>query len=372
MAVSAIQLRDLKKEPAVQIKGFEHIEMYVGNVRQAAHYYRTAFGFQPVAYAGLETGVRDRTSIVLQQRDVLLVLTAGLVPDGPIARHVAMHGDDIIDIAFAVDNAAAAFEAALKRGAHPVVEPEEIEDDRGRFTKATIRGRGDMVHSFIEREGFEGGLFPNFQPIANGFPATPSGLTVIDHVAICTEAGTLDETVDFYIENLGFRHSYTEDILTEYSSMNSKVVENSTGTIKFPIVEPGSGKRKSQIEEYLTYHQGPGAQHVAFATEDMLQTVRELRRNGIEFLPIPAAYYQALKERIGEIDESLEELRQVEILVDRDEWGYLMQIFTRPLMHRPTVFVEIIQRKLARSFGGGNIRALFEAIEREQLLRGNL
>jgi 4-hydroxyphenylpyruvate dioxygenase len=373
MVTTTDELAGMQKQNPVPLKGFDYIELYVGNARQAAHYYRTAFGFSPIAYAGLETGIRDRTSFVLQQNDIRLVLTAPLTPDGPIAEHVKLHGDDVRDIAFTVDNAEESFALAVEHGATPILEPTVYTDQNGSMVKATIGAFGDTVHSFIQRDGFYGGtFFPEFHVIQNPPPAVSTGLVGIDHVAIGVEAAQLDELVNFYNAVLGFHHSYTEGILTEYSSMNSKVVENKTGNIKFPIVEPAPGKRRSQIEEYLSFHRGPGAQHVALSSDNILETVRALRANGNEFLQTPDTYYSMLKDRIGELEEDVEELRELSILVDRDEWGYLMQIFTKPLLNRPTTFMEIIQRKRARGFGGGNIKALFEAIERDQLKRGNL
>lgn len=354
------------------LQGFDYIELYVGNARQASHFYRTALGFTPIAHSGLETGLRDRASIVVQQNDVMLMLTSPLTPDSPVAEHVKLHGDDVKDIAFTVTDAAAAFESAVARGAKPILEPTTFQDDRGSIKKATIGAFGDTVHSFIERNGKGSGFFPMFQPIENPAPAVHAGLTSIDHVALSVAPSQLNELVDFYNHTLNFHHSFTEDIVTDYSSMNSKVVENGSGRIKFPIVEPAPGKRKSQIEEYLTFHHGPGAQHIALTSDNITSTVRALRANGNEFLPTPKTYYDTLPQRVGEIEENIDELRELSILVDRDEWGYLMQIFTKPLLNRPTVFLEIIQRKRAKGFGSGNIKALFQAIEREQAARGNL
>jgi 4-hydroxyphenylpyruvate dioxygenase len=369
---NAEELSRVQNQEALALKGFDYIEYYVGNARQAAHFWRTAYGFTPIAYSGLEIGIRDRTSIVMQQNDIRLVLTSALDSDSPIAEHVRLHGDDVKDIAFTVDDAEDAYEAALRRGAQPLMPPTLYEDDKGSMTKATIGAFGDTVHSFIERKGAGVAHFPNFRTVENPPPCVSTGLTEIDHVAISIAPSTLEKMVEFYQEVLGFHHSHTEDILTEYSSMNSKVVENSTGQIKFPLVEPAAGQRKSQIEEYLEFHGGPGAQHVAFTSDNIVASVQRLRANGNDFLRAPDTYYNALKSRIGEIEEDVTALHQLNILADRDPWGYLMQIFTRPILDRPTIFMEIIQRKDARGFGGGNIRALFEAIEREQALRGNL
>lgn len=373
MATALEDLVTLRKPESVLLRGFDYIEFYVGNAFQAAHFYRNLYGFKPIAFAGLETGVRDRVSIVLEQNDIRLVLTTALTPDHPITRHVSLHGDDVRDIAFTVSDAEGAYNAAIRNGAHSILAPTEFTDRTGYIVKATVAALGDTVHSFIQRGGSSvEAFFPNYQIIENPPPSVPTGLMTIDHIAISVEAHTLNRMVDFYDEVLSFHQSFSEDIFTEYSSMNSKVVENSTGTIKFPMVEPARGRRMSQIEEYLTFHYGPGAQHVAFSSEDIISSVRALRANGNEFLRTPNTYYTVLKERIGEIDEDMEALRELNILVDRDEWGYLMQIFTKPVMTRPTIFTEVIQRKNARGFGAGNIKALFEAIERDQAKRGNL
>lgn len=373
MATATEELINLQLSNSVTLRGFDYLEFYVGNAFQAAHFYRNLYGFKPISFCGLETGVRDRVSIVLEQNDIRLVLTTALSPDHPITRHVSLHGDDLRDIAFTVNDAEGAYIAAIKNGAHSLLPPTRFEDPSGVMVKATVATLGDTVHSFIERDGrFAGAFLPNFQVIENPPTAIPTGLMTIDHIAISVEAHTLSRMVDFYQEVLSFHHSFSEDILTEYSSMNSKVVENGNGTIKFPMVEPAPGRRKSQIEEYLTFHYGPGAQHVAFSSDDIISSVRALRANGNEFLRTPDTYYSVLLERIGDLDENLEDLRQLNILADSDTWGYLMQIFTKPVMTRPTIFTEVIQRKKARGFGAGNIKALFEAIERDQAKRGNL
>jgi len=372
MVTSAEELTFLETESFELLKGFDYIELYVGNARQAAHFYRTAFGFEPIAYSGLETGVRDRTSIVVQQNDIALMLTAPLTPDSPVAEHVKLHGDDIKDIALTVADAELTFEIAIENGATPIMPPTVIESDQGRIKKATIGAFGDTVHSFIERNGHGRSVFPGFQTIRTQARTMPTGLMKIDHIALSVRPDQLDDLVDFYSRVLDFHQSFTEDVVTNYSSMNSKVVEDRSGKIKFPIVEPGAGKHRSQIEEYLAFHQGPGAQHIAVATDDIIDTIRALRANGNEFLETPGTYYDMLVDRVGEIEEDIDELRDLNILVDRDDWGYLMQIFTKPLLNRPTVFMEIIQRKRAKGFGSGNIKALFQAIEREQAIRGNL
>jgi 4-hydroxyphenylpyruvate dioxygenase len=362
----------LKRDSLVSFNGFDYIELYVGNAYQAAHFYRTAFGFLPVAFAGLETGESDRVSYIMEQGQVRLILTAATSPESPVAEHVRLHGDSIKDIAFIVDDLANAFTIAVKHGATPVMEPSIFEDQDGRVIKATIATCGHTVHSFIQRDGSRRTLFPQYRPITKSLPALSSGLKEIDHIAISVEKGTLDQWIDFYKSVLDFHQSHQEDIFTEYSAMNSKVVQNDNGTIKFPIMEPALGRRKSQIEEYLEFNNGPGAQHVAFLSSNIVETVCLLRKNSIEFLRTPDTYYQELESRIGEIDEDIDSLRELNILADRDQWGYLFQIFSKPLQSRPTLFIEIIQRVGARGFGGGNIRALFEAVEREQAMRGNL
>lgn len=375
MAVTERDLTRAQEGDFLQLQGIDYVEFYVGNARQAAQYYRTAFGFTPVAYAGLETGVRDRTSFVLEQRHVRLVLTGALAPDTDVAEHVRLHGDGVKDIAFTVADAARAWEETTNRGARSVLEPTVIEGQKGRIIKASIAAYGDTVHSFIQRDQYTGTFFPRFHAIKNPAPSTPTGLAAIDHIVGNVELGKMDEWVDFYNQVLGFRQLQQfsdDDISTEYSALMSKVVQNGSGRIKFPINEPAEGKRKSQIDEYLQYYGGPGAQHLALITDDIISTVRKLRDNGVDFLRTPDTYYGALADRVGTIDEDMDALRELGILVDRDDEGYLLQIFTKPLQDRPTVFFEIIQRKGARGFGAGNFKALFEAIEREQELRGNL
>lgn len=355
------------------LRGYDHLELYVGNARQASHFYRTAFGFRQVAYSGLETGARDRVSYVLEQQDIRLVLTSALSQDGPVAEHVRRHGDGVKDIALSVDDAERAFHAAVSRGARPVAEPTLSEDDHGEVVRATIATFGDTVHSFVERRDYAGTFLPGY---SDGGKAPPppftARLTKIDHLAVSINAGQLDDWVGFYEEVLGFQQSHREDVTTEYSAMNSKVVESDNGSVKLPLVEPARGRRKSQVEEYIDYYGGPGVQHVALLTDDIVAAVRALRSGGNEFLGVPQTYYEALEGRVGRIEEDVEELRSEGILVDRDEWGYLMQTFTRPLQSRPTVFMEAIQRRGARGFGSGNIKALFEALERDQARRGNL
>jgi 4-hydroxyphenylpyruvate dioxygenase len=360
------------KSNGLDLQDYHHVEIYVGNARQATHFYRTAFGFTPVAYRGLETGDRNSTSIVLKQGEIYLIVTEALRPDSEVAEHVKNHGEDVKDIAFIVDDVESAYRMAIERGARSVLPPTTFEDQYGSAVKATIGAFGETVHSFINRDSYGGVFFPGFKPLVHSKSAVTTGLTRIDHVAVSVGATEFDELIDFYIDVLGFEHSYSEDVLTEYSAMNSKVVQNGSGSIKFPIIAPAPGKRTSQIEEYLAFHNGPGAQHIAVACDDIVRTVRTLRENGTEFLSTIETYYHMLNDRVGFIEESVDDLRELNVLVDRDEKGYLMQIFTKPLLNRPTVFLEVIQRKGAQGFGGGNIKALFEAVEREQLLRGNL
>jgi len=359
-------------ENVPQLKGIDYIELYVGNAQQAAHFYRTTFGFTPIASAGPETGVRDRVSFVVAQGDIRLIFTSALDADHPIARHVALHGDGVKDIAFTVDDATYAFEQAVRLGAHPIAEPVVTDGPTGQLTKATIGVYGDTIHSFIQRDIVDGASFPGYQVIKNPLPATPIGLMAVDHVAVCVDAGTLEQWVAFYKQVLGFEQLHEENIETAYSAMNSKAVQNRSGQIKFPMMEPAPSKRTSQIEEYLSYYHGPGVQHIAVLSADIVGTVRALRANGIEFRQAPGTYFDMLEERVGKIAADVAALRDLHILVDRDAWGYLMQIFGKPVQSRPTLFCEIIQRAGARGFGSGNIKALFESIEREQALRGTL
>jgi len=367
------QVLQVPDQTSLVLEGYHHLEFYVGNAKQAAHFYRTAFGLKLVAYSGLETGARNRVSYVLEENDIRLVLTSSLHPDDEIARHVRRHGDGVKDIAFIVDNAEEAFNEAVNRGARPVMEPMLIEDDEGEIVKASIGVFGDTIHSFLERKHYAGKFMPGFRSIEN-VPPPPfsTGLSEIDHLAISIPEGQLDEWVEFYEDTMGFHQSHHEDVSTDYSAMNSKVVQNKSGSIKLPLVEPASGKRKSQIEEYLEYYGGPGVQHVAFLSGDIVETVKAWRAAGNEFLKVPRSYYEMLEDRVGRIDDDVEELEAEHILVDRDEWGYLMQIFTRPVQSRPTVFMEAIQRRGARGFGSGNIKALFAAVELDQAKRGNL
>ncbi len=358
------------------INGTDYVEFFVGNAKQAAHFYMSAFGFQPLAYSGLETGNRERTSYVLQQDKIRFVLTSSLVEDSVVADHVKKHGDGIRDLALWVDDARSAFEETTKRGAVPVHEPRVVEDENGQVVMAAIRTYGDTIHTFVERSDYRGIFLPGFQAWDSGeFKVDDVGLRYVDHCVGNVHLGDMNKYADFYSDVLGFRNLLTfddKDISTEYSALMSKVMANGNDRIKFPINEPAAGKKKSQIEEYLDFYGGPGVQHVAMATNNIIETVSALRRRGVEFLHIPDTYYDTLLDRVGEIDEDLLPLQKLGILVDRDDEGYLLQIFTKPVQDRPTVFYEIIQRKGARSFGKGNFKALFESIEREQERRGNL
>jgi 4-hydroxyphenylpyruvate dioxygenase len=357
------------------LKGTDHVEFYVGNARQAAYYYRTAFGMSLVAYAGPETGQRDRASYVVQQGKIRFVLTTSLRPDSPVAEHVAKHGDGVHVIALEVDDARQAWIETTARGARSVVAPVETSDDHGRIITSSIAAYGDTIHTFVERGHYNGAFLPGFRAEGEDTVARPTGLKHVDHMVGNVGWHAMDEWVNFYANVMGFQlyqHFDDKDISTEYSALMSKVMSNGNGFVKFPINEPAEGRRKSQIEEYLDFYQGPGVQHIALATDDILSTVSRMLAQGIEFLTVPHTYYTELAARVGSIDEPIEELERLGILVDRDDEGYMLQIFTRPVEDRPTLFYEIIQRKGSRSFGKGNFKALFEAIEREQALRGNL
>jgi 4-hydroxyphenylpyruvate dioxygenase len=357
------------------INGTDYIEFWVGNARQASLYYRAAFGFELVGYRGPETGTRDRASYLLQQDKVRFVLTTAIRSSGLIADHVHKHGDGVRDIALWVDDARTAYQAAMDRGAKSAMEPTVMKDDNGEIVIAAIRTYGDTIHSLVERKNYNGLFMPGFVPMSSAFKPVPAGLMYVDHCVGNVELGKMNEWVGFYEKVLGFTNILTFDdktINTEYSALMSKVMANGNGRIKFPINEPAEGKRKSQIDEYLEFYDGPGVQHVAIATDDIIRTVTDLKSRGVEFLSVPATYYESVPDRVGKIDEQLSALQELGILVDRDDEGYLLQIFTKPVEDRPTVFYEIIQRKGAKSFGAGNFKALFEAIEREQALRGNL
>jgi 4-hydroxyphenylpyruvate dioxygenase len=357
------------------INGTDYIEFFVGNAKQASHYYRAAFGFQLVAYRGPETGTRDRVSYVLQQGKIRFILTTALTPGGEIADHVARHGDGVKDLALWVDDAREAFRRATERGAAAVHEPRVLRDDDGEIVVAAIRTYGDTIHSLVERRNYRGAFMPGFKTVVPRFAPPGVGLQYVDHCVGNVELGKMNEWVGFYERVMGFKNLISfddKDISTEYSSLMSKVVSSGNERIKFPINEPAQGRKKSQIDEYLEFYRGPGVQHMALATDDVIHTVTALRDRGVEFLSVPTSYYNDLQARVGKIDEPVDVLAELGILVDRDPDGYLLQIFSKPIQDRPTVFYAIIQRKGARSFGKGNFKALFEAIEREQAARGNL
>ncbi len=357
------------------IKGYDAIEFWVGNAKQAAHYYRTAFGFQLVGYAGPETGVRDRASYVLQQRAVRFVLSTGLTEDHEITQHAARHGDGVHDVAFTVPDAEEAFRIAIEKGATAHQEPTVFEDEHGKVTIAAIKAYGETIHSLVQRTDYSGVYLPGYVATPKDTLKDPVGLSGVDHVVCNVGWGEMDTWAKFYADILGFsqlRHFNDEDISTDYTALMSKVVWDGVGRIKLPINEPAEGKKKSQIEEYLDSYGCPGVQHMAISTGDIVGTVQQLRANGVTFLTVPPEYYVDAKARVGGIDESWDDLAALGILVDRDEEGYLLQIFTEPVEDRPTVFFEIIQRHGATGFGVGNFKALFEAIERAQDLRGNL
>jgi 4-hydroxyphenylpyruvate dioxygenase len=361
------------RDDFMPLHGIDHVELYVGNALQSAYFYVHALGFKEVAYAGLETGVRDRTSHVLEQGRIRLVLTGALTPDHEIGRHNARHGDGVKVIALSVPDVDHAYREATARGAKGIREPYEQSDDHGTIRLATIATYGETLHTFVDRSQYKGPFMPGYAPRERS--AGDVGLLAIDHIVGNVELGAMETWVKYYEDVFGMTemiHFTDEAISTEYSALMSKVVTNGNGRIKFPINEPAEGKRKSQIDEYLEFYDGAGAQHIAVATRDIVRTVTEMRERGIEFLSVPGTYYDEVPERIGEIEESLDDLRRLGILVDRDDEGYMLQIFTKPIGDRPTMFYEVIERHGARGFGEGNFKALFEAIEREQELRGNL
>jgi 4-hydroxyphenylpyruvate dioxygenase len=355
--------------------GWDHVELWVGNAKQAAYFYEHAFGFTRTAYAGPETGVRDRASYVLEQGEIRLVLTSALREEHEITRHHARHGDGVKDIALAVPDATEAYRQAVQRGARSVREPTKLEDDHGEVELAAIATYGDTIHTFVDRSEYEGAFLPGFISASSNGRTRSAGMRNIDHIVGNVELGRMDQWVEFYERVFGMTnilHFGDEQIHTEYSALMSKVMSDGAGKIKFPINEPAEGKRKSQIEEYIEFYGGAGAQHIALASEDIVQTVVDLKSRGLLFLETPDTYYEDVPERVGEIEEDFAELRAHKILVDRDEDGYLLQIFTKTAQDRPTLFFEVIERHGARGFGDGNFKALFEAIEREQALRGNL
>lgn len=376
-----MELKELTKptqeiqEDFLPLNGTDHIEFYCGNAKQSAYYYMSAFGFELVAYAGLETGLKDRASYVLQQGKIRLVLTTSFDPDSDISQHVRKHGDGVKFLSLWVDDATRAFEETVKRGAKPFMSPTKFEDESGEVIISAIETYGDTVHKFVERKNYAGPFLPGYKAKKSPFEVKPIGLEFIDHCVGNVELGRMNLWVDFYEKVMGFKLLITfddKDISTEYSALMSKVVSNGNGYVKFPINEPAEGKKKSQIEEYLEFYKGAGVQHIAVATNDIIATVTELRKRGVEFLYVPEVYYVEAMERVGAINEDYEELKKLNILIDRDEEGYLLQLFTKPVEDRPTLFFEIIERNGAKSFGKGNFKALFESIEREQELRGTL
>ena len=367
----------MPEQDFMPIQNFDHLEFYVGNARQAAYYFSHAWGFIPVAYAGLETGIRDRSSYVLEQGNVRFVLTSPLGPENEMAEHVKLHGDGVKTIALRVDDATRSYHEATKRGAQGVLEPVVSKDDYGMVKTSSIAIYGDTVLSFVERQDYKGAFLPGYRSLETNMPrrARPAGLASIDHVVGNVELGKMNEWVAFFERVLGFTqlvHFDDRAISTEYSALMSKVMQNGSGRIKFPINEPAQGRKKSQIEEYLDFYRSPGVQHIALNTSDIITTVRDLEERGVEFLKTPGSYYETVLDRVGNITEDIGQLAELGILVDHDDEGYLLQIFSKPIVNRPTVFFEVIERKGARGFGEGNFKALFEALEREQELRGNL
>ena len=358
-----------------KINGFDHCEFYVGNAKQTAHYYQTTMGFQLIAYRGLETGVRDRVSYVLNQNKINLVITSPLQKETPIGLHIDIHGDGVKDVSFTVDNSELAWKTSINRGAKSALEPIEIKDDDGEAIISSIHTFGDTIHTFVERKNYKGTFLPGFQAFENPHPSTLAGLIHIDHVVGNQPDGEMKTICEFYEKIFGWHRFWTvddKDINTNYSSLRSIVMANNNEKVKIPINEPADGLKKSQIQEFIDYYGTAGIQHLAFSTKDIIKTVKLMRENGVEFLPTPSAYYDKLTGRVGHIDEDISILSKLGILVDSDKNGYMLQIFTKPLQDRPTLFFEIIQRKGSNSFGKGNFKALFESIEREQQKRGNL
>jgi 4-hydroxyphenylpyruvate dioxygenase len=377
MNPNTIELPKLFEEAQdfMPILGTDYIELYVGNAKQAAHFYKTAFGFQDLAYAGLETGIKDYESFVLVQDKIRMVLTSPLQSGTEMGKHIEKHGDGVKVVALWVPDATTAYNEAIARGGKHYLAPTTEEDKDGKIVKSGIYTYGETIHMFIERKDYNGIFLPGYKKYESAYHPTEIGLMYVDHMVGNVELGQMNEWVDYYKNVLGFAQIISfddKDISTDYTALMSKVMSNGNGRIKFPINEPADGKKKSQIEEYLDFYEGAGVQHIAVATDDIITTVTELRNRGVEFLRVPDTYYDVVLDRVGEIEEDLEPLRELGILIDRDDEGYLLQIFTKPIEPRPTLFFEIIQRKGATSFGKGNFKALFEAIEREQELRGTL
>lgn len=363
----------VKQNAEIGVEQFDHVELFVGNALQACYYYHRGFGFDIVGYRGLQTGARDAASYVLRQNDIYLVISSALSPDHPVAQHVQKHGDGVKCIGLRVKDARQSYEAALNRGAQGLIEPKIQEDEDGIFISASVAAYGDTIHTFIERDNYRGGFAPGYKAVSE--LTAGSGLLSVDHIVGNVEVGRMDYWVDFYERVFGFhviQRFGAKDIVTQYSALLSTVMASQNGKIKLPINEPFSAPRRSQIQEYLDYNSAPGVQHIAFCTDDIVGTVQALRKQGIEFLSVPRSYYDALTDRVGQIDEDIDLLAQLGILVDRESEGYLLQIFTKPVEDRPTLFFEVIQRKGANGFGKGNFKALFESIEREQSRRGNL
>ena len=362
-------------EDFLPLLGTDYVELYVGNAKQAAHYYRTAWGFQPLAYAGLETGLTDRVSYVLQQDKIRLVLTSPLEEGGPINGHINRHGDGVKVVALWVDDATKSWEETTARGGESFMEPETRDDENGSVTLSGIRTYGETVHVFVERKDYNGVFLPGYRKWESDFETPTVGLKFIDHMVGNVGWNEMNKWCEFYAKVMGFAQLISfddKDISTDYTALMSKVMSNGNGRIKFPINEPAEGRKKSQIEEYIDFYNGAGVQHIALATDNIIETVTKLKAGGVEFLYVPDSYYDTVLDRVGEIDEDLEPLKKLGILIDRDDEGYLLQLFTKPVLDRPTLFFEIIQRKGAQSFGKGNFKALFEAIEREQANRGTL
>ncbi len=376
--MSSLTATELKKHAATDflpLQGTDYVEFYVGNAKQAAHFYKTAFGFQSLAYAGPETGVKDKASYVIRQNKLTFVLTTPLKSGNAIADHIYKHGDGVKVLALRVDDAKDAWVQTTQRGGKSYMEPTTLKDENGEVVLSGIHTYGDTVHLFVERKNYNGVFMPGFKAWKSSYNPAPTGLQYVDHCVGNVGWNQMNPWVKFYEEVMGFKNILSfddKDISTEYSALMSKVMSNGNGYVKFPINEPAEGKKKSQVEEYLDFYDGEGVQHVAIATNNIIETVTELQNRGVEFLKVPATYYETVLDRVGQIDEDLQPLRELGILIDRDDEGYLLQIFSKPLEDRPTLFFEIIQRKGAKSFGKGNFKALFEALEREQEARGNL
>jgi 4-hydroxyphenylpyruvate dioxygenase len=358
-----------------EINGTDYIHLIVGNAKQGCHFYQTQFGFEPIAYLGLETGDREKVSFVLRQNKITLILTSPLKAGSELNDHLRLHGDGVKDVAFWVDDAREAWEYTTSKGAVSALDPTEMSDDNGKVIMAAIKTYGDTIHSFVERSDYQGTFLPGYDTYQSKINTYPAGLNFVDHFVGNPPENKMNETADWYEEKLGFKRFWTaddKDIATDYTSLRSVVVTNENERIKMPINRPAAGLRKSQIQEFVDYYSGPGVQHIAMDTKDIIKTVGQLTKNGVEFLETPKTYYEELPTRVGDIDENIDQLSELGILVDRDEFGYMLQIFTKPVQDRPTLFYEIIQRKGSKSFGKGNFKALFESIEREQARRGNL